>query len=1021
MNEFDSVCAGTLKGSGHQSDAGATPVRATGRTPAATILVVDDLAANRRVLVELLRSEGHRLFEAADGRAGLDIVGAEHPDLIITDLMMPVMDGYEFVRQLRLDPTSRLTPIVFYSADYSRGEAYALAESAGVSSILMKPANSEDVLAVVNRALSHVPDGAAPHREALTRIEYDGQHLKLLTDKLFEKADDLRVANARLRALHNIGLELACEKDPDRLLRNVCHAARDLFGATYVTLGIVDLDGGTIQRVETCGVDPGPWFQKNDAIAGVLQSVIGGRRVIRGSTPETFQFPANHPEVQTFVAAPLASPTNVYGWFCLVGNEGRAFSDEDQDLVTILAGQVGRIYENTHLHAVSQAREAALEHEVSQHRLADVALRQARDRAQRYLDTAGVMLLALDREGRVTQANRFACTTLGWTAEELFGRSWVDTCIPVESRDLMRARLSDALVGNLPSYENAVLTRSGEQRMIDWRNTVLFDEAGQTIGTFSSGTDVTEKYETAEAFRIGQERMRFALESAKIGIWDRDYATGVVRWSETLEAHYGLPAGSYAGTFDAFVERIHPDDRAATLLLLEEAAKSGRDFTLQHRSVWADGTIHWLTGSGRIVSGPGGEPIRGIGISQDVTARHALEEQYQQAQKMEAVGRLAGGVAHDFNNLLTVILGYCELMLADLPAGDARRLDIEQIQTAGDSASSLTRQLLAFSRKQIIEPTVLNLNTVVANMRTMLGRLIGEDIKIVIALSREPAMVVADCGQLEQIVLNLAVNARDAMPDGGTLTIGTAAVELGADQVKAHPTVVPGDFHVITVTDTGTGMTPQVMSRLFEPFFTTKDVGKGTGLGLASVHGMVTRGCGIIQAHSRLGQGSTFTVYLPATTSAPAVRVEYPATSAMMVPVHTIMLVEDAEKLRHLTRRLLERMGHTVVVAANAREAIELFDQHDAIDVVITDVVMPGSSGPLLARQLIARRPELRVIYMSGYTDETIAHHGVLKAGLSFLHKPFTSLQLGRKIREAFDTPAANDLAVDRQSPSVRG
>jgi signal transduction histidine kinase len=428
---------------------------------------------------------------------------------------------------------------------------------------------------------------------------------------------------------------------------------------------------------------------------------------------------------------------------------------------------------------------------------------------------------------------------------------------------------------------------------------------------------------------------------------------------------------------------------------------------MQHRTVWSDGTIHWLTGSGRVVSGQDGEPVRGIGISQDVTARHALEEQFQQAQKMEAVGRLAGGVAHDFNNLLTVILGYCELMLADLPAGDPRRFDIEQIQTAGDSASSLTRQLLAFSRKQIIEPTVLDLNSTIANMRTMLCRLIGEDIKIVIAPSHEPAMVVADSGQLEQIVFNLAINARDAMPDGGTLTIGTAAVALDADEVKAHPPVVPGTFHVITVSDTGTGMTPQVMSRLFEPFFTTKDVGKGTGLGLASVHGMVTRSGGTIEAQSLLGHGSTFKVYLPASTDAAADRLDFPATPDAVVPVHAIMLVEDAGELRHLTRRLLERMGHSVVVAANVREANALFDAHDEIDVLITDVVMPGGSGPLLAGQLTARRPALKVIYMSGYTEETIAHHGVLNAGLSFLHKPFTSVQLGRKIHDAFETPVA--------------
>jgi PAS domain S-box-containing protein len=1016
MKEHDSESAGDRSGS-HDDSAPEVPVhrraRSEGGQPPATILVVDDLGANRQVLVSLLRAEGHRLFEAADGRAGLEVVRAERPELVITDLLMPVMDGYEFVRQLRLEPGRSRTPIVFYTADYSRGEARALAQSAGVSSILMKPADPDEVLAVVNHALSCVQDAAPNAAVLLSKTEFDRQHLRLLTDKLSETAGDLRAANARLRALNNVGLELACEKDPDRLLRNVCQAARDLFGATYVTLGIVGPEGRTLERVETCGTDPANWFRKGDPIAGVLASVVGERRTVRGSAAglEAFQFPANHPEVQTFIAAPVASPANVYGWFCLVGNEGRAFSEEDEDLVVTLAGQVGRIYENTHLRALSRARAAELEHEVSQHRLSDVALRQERDRTQRYFDTAGIVLLALDLEGRVTQANRFACTTLGWTAEELTGRSWIDTCIPAASRDQLRPRFAELLAGQLPVFENAVLTRSGEQRVIDWRNAILRDDAGQVIGTFSSGTDITARQQAVEALRAGEERTRFALESANVGIWDIDYVTGVVRWSETIEAHYGLAAGTFEGTFDAFVERIHPEDRAATLLSLEEAAKSGADFTLQHRSLGPEGTVRWLNGAGRIVSDAAGRPIRGVGISMDVTARHALELQYQQAQKMEAIGRLAGGVAHDFNNLLTVILGYCELMLDDLPGDDLRRPDIEQIQAAGASASGLTRQLLAFSRKQIIEPALLDVNTVIANMRTMLGRLIGEDVKIVIALSREPAIVLADHGQLEQIVMNLAVNARDAMPDGGTLTIGTAAVELGA-ATTAHGSLGAGKYQIITVTDTGTGMTPQVMSQLFEPFFTTKDVGKGTGLGLASVHGMVTRSGGGVQAHSEPGQGSTFKVYFPAAAGAAAVRGSDKDAPGTLIPVHTVMLVEDAEELRHLTKRLLERLGHTVVVAANAREAIAMFERHDEIDVVITDVVMPGGSGPQLARQLTARRPELKVIYMSGYTEDAIAHHGVLNPGLSFLHKPFSSLQLRLKIREAFEPSVARTSLV---------
>ena len=279
--------------------------------------------------------------------------------------------------------------------------------------------------------------------------------------------------------------------------------------------------------------------------------------------------------------------------------------------------------------------------------------------------------------------------------------------------------------------------------------------------------------------------MRFALQNADVGIWDMDYTTGVHRWSETLEAQYGLQPGTFGGTFEAFVERIHPDDRESVLETVGKAMKSGADFSVQNRSIWPDGTVRWLSGAGRVLLGEHGEPVRGVGISLDVTERHTLEEQYQQAQKMEAIGRLAGGVAHDFNNLLTAILGYCELLLVDLDPSDPRQADIKEIQKAGESAARLTRQLLALSRKQMIEPTLLDLNVVVTDMRAMLGRLIGEDVKIVLALRPELGCVKADRGQVEQIVLNLAVNARDAMPTGGTLTIETGNVELDEHDATA--------------------------------------------------------------------------------------------------------------------------------------------------------------------------------------------------------------------------------------------
>jgi PAS domain S-box-containing protein len=1002
----------------------------------ATILIVDDLLANRQVLVTLLRHQGHRLIEAADGREGLAAVKAEHPDLVITDVLMPVMDGYELVRQLRLDPTTSRIPVVFYTAHYGEREARALALSIGVSDVLTKPAESAEVLKIVGRALGQVvlpkasdfsitltagmlPDVSPPP------TAFDREHLRLVTNKLSEKAGDLRTANARLRGLINIGLELAAERDSDRLLQSVCVAARDLFGATYVTLGIVDLKDQRVQRLVTCGTETANWLTPGDSVPGILGTVVAERRTLRGDNPggdpAKLNLPLVHPGVQAFLAVPVASPAHVYGWLCLVGNEGRTFSEEDEDLVMALSGQIGRIYENSHLSAAAQKGAEQLGHQILELKKAETGLRHERDRSKRYLDTAAIILLALDLDGRITLVNGYACSVLGWTEEELLGRDWIETCLPAGIRDAMRKKFHDLTAGDLAAVENPVLTRSGEERMIEWRNTLLRDDAGQVIGTFSSGADITERNFAVEALRTAEERMRFALEAAGVGVWDMDYTTGVVRWSEILESQYGVPPGTFGGTFEAFIERIHPDDRESVLETIGKAVKSGADFTMKNRTMHPDGTVRWLTCSGRIHLGGHGEPLRGLGISQDVTERRTLEEQYQQSQKMEAIGRLAGGVAHDFNNLLTVILGTCELLLADLDAGDPRYTDVAEIRKAGERAAGLTRQLLAFSRKQIIEPTLLDLNVVVAGMEPMLGRLIREDVKVVLHLGPEMTPVKAVRGQLEQIVLNLAVNAQDAMPRGGILTIDTANVDLDEYYAKMHVSVKPGPHVVLTVTDTGTGMPPEVQARLFEPFFTTKDVGKGTGLGLATVHGIVTGSGGSVNVYSEVGWGTSFKVYFPRAGAAEMVAEALPADSRPSAAVETVLVVEDVEELRELARRLLQIQGYTVLVAASADDALALFEKNPSVDVLLTDVVMPGASGPELVSQLIARWPALKVIYMSGYSqaEGAIVQHGVVNPGIAFLHKPFTSEALGRKIREVLSTEASL-VESDQPNPSAQ-
>jgi len=376
--------------------------------------------------------------------------------------------------------------------------------------------------------------------------------------------------------------------------------------------------------------------------------------------------------------------------------------------------------------------------------------------------------------------------------------------------------------------------------------------------------------------------------------------------------------------------------------------------------------------------------------------------------EMEAVGRLAGRVAHDFNNALTTILGYSELLLTGRRPDDPERADIIQIQRAGDSAAHMTAQLLAFSRKQIVVPTPLDLNDVVSGMLASLEPLVGEAVKVVVSHRATSASIVADRRQVEQVIMNLAVNARDAMPHGGRLTIETANVELGVDvdrddrDATAHPDVTPGPHVLLTVTDTGAGMTPEVQAHLFEPFFTTKEVGEGTGLGMATVQGIVVRSGGSIGVYSEVGRGTSVKVYWPR-----ADRTETagePATAARVRSgAETVVVVEGAEVLRELARRLLERHGYAVLVAANADEALRLFERHATIDVLLTDLSMPGPGGLELTRALAERRPELKVIYMCGYTEDAVAHHALLQPGVALLHKPFSPEALVRVLREVLD------------------
>ena len=640
--------------------------------------------------------------------------------------------------------------------------------------------------------------------------------------------------------------------------------------------------------------------------------------------------------------------------------------------------------------------------DITTRKQAEAALRESEQRFRNMVETTSDWVWEVDENGVYTYVSPQVRQMLGYEQEEMLGKTPFDVMAPEEGRrcrEFFQGAARDARP--FSGFENTVIHRSGRRVVLETNGVPFFDSRGVFRGYRGIDRDISSRREADCALRESEASLARAQRIAHLGNWEEDMETGELRWSDEVYRIFQLPPGEPL-SHERFFELVHPEDRPAVRNAVQVALDKGTPYSIDHRIVLPGGAECYVHEHAEVVRDPHGS-VRLAGTVQDITEYKRLEDQLRQSQRMEAVGRLAGGVAHDFNNLLTIISGYSELLAAQLDPDSPMRKDVEEIIHAGERAASLTRQLLAFSRRQILQLRVFGLNAVVADLDKMLRRLIGEDVDLLTVLDPGLGTVKADPTQIEQVIMNLAVNARDAMPRGGRLLIQTGNVHLDENYVRDHAEVQPGSYVMLAVTDNGIGMTAGTMSHIFEPFFTTKARDKGTGLGLSTVYGIVKQSGGSIFVYSEPGRGTTFKIYLPRVDEH-AVVPHAAEGRPLSRGAETVLVVEDEAGVRDLIRAILEGHGYHVLDADSGPEALEIVRRRAApVHLMITDVVMPGMSGGELAEMAHAIAPDMKVLFISGYTDEAVVQHGVLHAGIPFLQKPFTRHALAAKIRELLD------------------
>jgi len=649
-------------------------------------------------------------------------------------------------------------------------------------------------------------------------------------------------------------------------------------------------------------------------------------------------------------------------------------------------------------------------YDVTARKLSEAALRGSEARFRTLVEQAADAIFVHSRDGRFIDVNRRACESLGYPREELLQLSVFDID---EERTLENTQLvwDQIQPGQHLTLGGRQTRRDGSTFPVEVR-LGSYLENGETL-YLALARDMSERECREEQIRETSRRLELATTSAGFGVWDLDVAAGTLVWNDRMFELYGVSPDDFDGTRAFWSACLHPGDRDRVLAAGEAALEGTGNFDAEFRVVAADGRVKTLKGDAVVVRDAQGLALRMIGLNRDITRQRSLEAQLLQAQKMEAVGRLAGGVAHDFNNNLTVILGYAELSRLVQVSGATYHEYLDQIIKAAEHSRDITQQLLAFSRNEIIAPRQVDLNQLIRQTEKTLSRLIGEDVCLKMTTPESLWPVLIDPAQVNQIIMNLAVNARDAMPVGGTLSIETRNLRIDEVYCLSNSEAVPGEYVQLTVCDTGVGMDRETLGHIFEPFFTTKGVGKGTGLGLATVYGIVSQNGGFLKVSSEPGKGAAFALFLPR-----MIREAGSQAEAAQVPdagEGTVLLVEDEASVRQMAQLMLENAGFSVLAAGSPSEALDLCRRPELrIDALLTDVIMPEMNGVQLSGAVRELRPGIGIVYMSGYTADMIAHHGVLAPGVIFIQKPFDMNSLNEKLQGAIRFSRQAEFSVGR-------